>query len=117
MAADFHVSFMIGDDQTRFQKSERIREASLSCGYRFQVEKFDASTTVSRLVISNTGIAPIYYDAFPSVNGIRSAESLKGLLPGQRRTFGVSAGGDKPKLTIDCERLVKGQSIGFDANL
>ena len=117
MAADFHVSFIIGDDQPRIQKSERIREASLSCGYRFRVDKFDASETESRIEISNTGIAPIYYDAFPTVNGVRSVESLKGLLPGQRRTFRVSAGGENPKLTIDCERLVKGQSIGFDANL
>ncbi len=117
MAADFHVSFIIGDDQLRFQKSERIREASLSCGYRFRVDKFDASETESCIKISNSGIAPIYYDAFPTVDGVRSAESLKGLLPGQRRTFRVSAGGKNPKLTIDCERLVKGQFIGFDANL
>lgn len=67
--------------------------------------------------ISNSGIAPIYYDAFPTVNRVRSAESLKGLQPGQHRTFRVSVAGEKPKLTIDCERLVKGQSIGFDANL
>ena len=39
MAADFHVSFIISVDQTRFQKGERIREASLSCGYRFQVDR------------------------------------------------------------------------------
>ena len=117
MTADFHVSFIIGDDQPRFQKNERIREASLSCGYRFQIDKFDASETISQIEISNTGIAPIYYDAFPTVNGVRSGESLKGLLPGQHRTFRVSAGGSKSKLTIDCDRLVKGQSIGFDANL
>ncbi len=116
-AADFHVSFIVGDDQPRFQKPERIRSAGAACGYRFQVEKFEASMSASRVVISNTGVAPIYYDAFPAVNGVPSTTSLKGLLPGERRSFEIPAGGAAPKLTIECERLVPGQTIGFDANL
>lgn len=116
-AAKFHVSFIIGDAQPQFQSNERIRDAGLACGYRFQVTRFEASGTRSLVEVSNRGIAPIYYDAFPAVNGQRSAESLKGLLPGQSRAFELATGGDTPVLTIECDRLVRGQRIGFDADL
>lgn len=116
-AAEFHVSFMIGDDQPRFQKADRIRTAGMACGYRFQVEKYLASSMQSRVVIRNTGIAPIYYDAFPAVNGVRSKTSLKGLLPDEDRVFDIDAGGASPGLTIECDRLVPGQRISFAADL
>ncbi len=80
-AAKFQITFMIGDDQPRFQKPARIREAGLACGYRFEIESFTASDIRSRVTIRNAGIAPIYYDAYPTVNGIRAETSLKGLFP------------------------------------
>ncbi len=116
-AAKFHVSFIIGDDQPRFQKPERIRDAGLACGYRFQVTRFEANVKRSIVVIVNNGIAPIYYDAFPAVNGVRSKQTLKGLLPGQSRTFEIESGGDAPALTIQSDRLVPGQQIQYDADL
>lgn len=116
-AAKFHVSFIIGDDQPRFQKPQRIRAAGLACGYRFQVTRFAASAKQSVVAIKNTGIAPIYYDAFPAVNGMRSKQSLRGLLPGEERSFAVASGGDAPALTIQSDRLVRGQQIEYDAEL
>ncbi|WP_406694096.1 DUF4832 domain-containing protein [Singulisphaera sp. Ch08] len=116
-ATKFHVSFIIGDDQPRFQNPERIREAGMACGYRFRVTQFAASASRSTVTIQNTGIAPFYYDAFPTVNGVRSQDSLKGLLPTQTRTFQVGAGGGAPTLTIASDRLVRGQRIEFDADL
>ena len=89
----------------------------MACGYRFQVESFEASPRQYRVVIRNAGIAPIYYDAFPAVNEVRSQTSLKGLLPGEHRAFDIIAGGASPDLSIECDRLVPGQSIGFAANL
>lgn len=114
-AARFHVSFLIGDDQPRFQKPDVIRKAGLACGYRFRVKRFAASSSASEVVIENVGIAPIYYDAFPAVNGVRSTESLKGLLPGESKQFPVSSGGEKPTLTIESDRLVPGQRIEYEA--
>lgn len=116
-AADFHLTFIVGDDQPRFQSSARIRSAGLACGYRFRIARFEATDDTSRGEIENVGIAPIYYDAFPSVNGERAVTSLKGLLPGQRMSFEVHSGGIAPRLTIACDRLVEGQVIGFDAEL
>ncbi len=116
-AARFHVSFIIGDAQPRHQTAGRVREAGLACGYRFRVTKFRASAARSEVTVTNTGVAPIYYDAYPAVNGVRAKASLKGLLPSESRTFEVAAGGESPVPTIECDRLVKGQRIGYDADL
>lgn len=116
-AAKYHVSFIIGDAQPRYQSRERLIEACLACGYRFRVTRFDASATRAEVTIQNMGIAPIYYDAFPSVGSVRSQTSLKGLLPQESRTFEIDAGGSAPHLTIECDRLVAGQRIEFDADL
>jgi hypothetical protein len=116
-AAAFHISFMIGDDQPRFQKADRIRSAGMACGYRFEVTKFEASETRSRVTIRNIGIAPIYHDAYVSINGIASKTSLKGLLPEEQRTFEIAAGGQNPQLAIECRRLVPGQKISYVADL
>jgi hypothetical protein len=116
-AAKYHVSFIIGDDQPRFQSSDVIRDAGMACGYRFKVKRFLTSSIASELEIENTGIAPIYFNAYPAVNGVRSGTTLKGLQPGETRQFRVANGGDLPVVTIECDRLVSGQRIGFEADL
>jgi hypothetical protein len=67
--------------------------------------------------VTNTGVAPIYYDAFVAVNTVRTGVSLKYLQQGETRQFTVASGGAEPKLTIECDRLVPGQRITFDADL
>jgi hypothetical protein len=116
-AADFHISFMIGNDQPNYQRTERIRSAGLACGYKFRIHAFEVSPSRSRVTITNTGVAPIYHDAFVAVNGFRASRSLKGLLPGEVRTDEISAGGTSPKLRVECDRLVPGQTIEFAADL
>ncbi len=108
---------MIGNDQPRYQPMDRVRAAGLACGYKFRIQSFEASTSSSRVTITNSGVAPIYHDAFLTVNGVRSARTLKGLLPGESRTDDIRAGGESPKLTIESDRLVAGQSIDFEADL
>jgi archaellum component FlaF (FlaF/FlaG flagellin family) len=95
----------------------RIKSAGMAIGYKFKVTSFKASSSDARVVVENTGIAPIYADAWVAVNGVRSSSSLKGLLPGQSREFSVPSGGSSPDLTIVCDRLVSGQSIEFEADL
>ena len=95
-AARFHISFMIGDSQPRHQPPDRIRDAGLACGYHFRVTRFEASPTRAEVSITNTGIAPIYHDAYPTLNGTRSPTSLKGLLPTQTRHFSITTGGPTP---------------------
>ena len=114
-AARFHLSFILGDAQPRFQTPERIREAGRACGYRFRVTDFKGSAIRSEARIENVGVAPIYQDAYPAVAGVRSKESLKGLLPGESRSFAIEAAGRG--LSIESDRLVPGQRIEFDADL
>jgi hypothetical protein len=116
-AADFHITFMIANDQPKYQELDRIREAGLACGYKFRILKFEASASRSRVTVTNTGVAPIYHDAYLAVDGVHAERSLKGLLPGESRTDEIPAGGPAPKLTIACDRLVPGQAIEFEANL
>lgn len=116
-AEQFNITFMIGDGQTEFQSLDRIREAGMACGYRFEIERFEATDSESRVTVCNRGIAPLYHDAYVAVDGVRAAESLRGLLPGRRRTFTVAAGGAAPQLDIVSDRLVPGQRIEFDAAL
>ena len=116
-AAEFHMTFMIGNDQPRYQPVDRIRAAGMASGYKFRILSFEASQARSRATITNMGIAPIYHDAFVAVNGVRASRSLKTLLPGESRTDEIGTGGNSPRLTIECDRLVRGQTIEFEADL
>lgn len=116
-ARRFGLSYVVGDDQPRFQSLERIREAGLASGYRFRVVAFASGPGRSLVRIRNEGVAPICHDAHPAVDGVRAAASLKGLAPGAEADFEIPAGGEAPSVSIECDRLVPGQSIGFDADL
>ncbi len=116
-AGKFHITYMIGNDQTRYQETDRIKEASMACGYRYQIMDFLVKDDFSRVKVTNTGVAPIYYDAYITVNGIRSKESLLHLQPGEEKWYEVASGGDSPVLTIECDRLVEGQKIEFEADI
>lgn len=122
-AKAFGVSYIIGDDQPNHVSEDRIREGGLASGYRFRVTKFASAAASgegpgrSEVVVRNEGIAPIYHDAFVTVDGVRAKQSLKGLVPGAEAIFTVDAGGNAPMLSITSERLVPGQVIGFNADL
>lgn len=113
----FHISFIIADQWPRWMNEEELARHSAACGYRFKVERFEASDSAACVTIANIGVAPIYYDAYPAVNGVRAAESLAGLLPGKRREFTIASGGTAPALNIESDRLVPSQRIEFEANL
>jgi hypothetical protein len=114
---NFHVTFMICEQWPRWTTARRLREHGMACGYRFEVTAFEAGPSASRVTVSNVGVAPLYYDAFVAVNGVRAKGSLKGLLSGESRRFEVTSGGGRPKLAIECDRLVPGQRIEFQADL
>jgi len=114
---NFGVTFMICEQLPRWSSMERIAEHGMACGYKFKITAFEVSPAASKIMVLNTGVAPIYYDAFVCINGVRSAESLKYLQPGETRQFVVNSGGTNPVLTIQCDRLVAGQQIEFEADL
>ncbi len=112
-AEDFHISYIIGNGQSQYQTANRIKKAGIASGYKFKIVSFKASADSSVIVIKNSGVAPIYYDAYVTVNGIRSAISLIYLQPNETIECSVSAGGENPTLTIESDRLVPGQTIGY----
>jgi hypothetical protein len=117
LSETFHITYMIGNDQPEYQSNERIKQAGMANGYKFHVTEFKASPSRARVSVTNRGIAPIYYDAFITVNGVRAQQSLKGLLPDESITVDINSGGVQPLLTIESDRLVEGQKIQFEADL
>lgn len=116
-SSEFHITCMIGNDQPEYQSMTRIKESGMANGYKYRITQFLSMADSSIVTVENFGVAPIYYDAFIAVDGVRAGESLAGLQPQESMTFGVSAGGDAPELTIECDRLVDGQKIEFEADL
>ncbi len=117
MAARYNVSYMIGNDQPDYQSMDRIEQAGIASGYSFRVIAFSAAPFASKVTVLNEGIAPIYTDAFVTVNGVRATESLAILMPGDSHEYWVGSGGTGPTLSIECDRLVAGQEIQFAASL
>lgn len=112
-AKDFHITYMIGNDQPSYQKPDRIKEASMASGYRFKIVSLKTAADTSVFEILNYGVAPIYYDAFITVDGIRSDKSLKLLAPGESEIFSVQAGAKEAQISIESDKLVSGQEIEF----
>lgn len=118
-AKQFHLSYIIGNDQPRYRTQEEIAAASKAIGYRFRVTSATRIENTLRLKITNTGIAPIYRDAFFSAGKKRSTKSLKGLLPNQ--TFECTIANvdeeDLKQIAIQCDAILPSQTIQFEADL
>jgi len=114
---EFGITFMITEQWLRWITVDRLRQNSMDCGYKFQITDFKTNENSAKITVKNIGVAPIYYDAFVTVNGVRSTESLKYLQAGNSREFLVRSGGKKPRLTIESDRLVPGQKIEYVADL
>lgn len=118
-AKKFHITYMIGNDQTRYQKKERIRQASLFAGYRFRVAKAVKIGETLRLTVTNDGIAPIYRNAYFAAGKKRSTTSLKGLLPGEKITCEITGVSDEDlkQISIQCDAILPTQKIEYAADL
>ena len=115
VVAKVHMTFIIGNDQPGKQTPERIKEAAMSMGYRFEVQDFRIKEGESASVlIANVGVAPIYRDAFVSVDGVRGAFNLRELMPGDQQWVTISCKAtEASRPAIECDHLVKGQKIEF----
>ena len=71
-ARDFHITYIMGNDQPEYQTMERIKQASMASGYRFKIVSLKTASDTSVFEILNFGVAPIYYDAYIAVDGVRS---------------------------------------------
>lgn len=118
-AKQFHISYMIGNDQPRFQPIERIKSASMATGYRFRVTAASVHENELRLRVTNGGVAPLYRDAYFAAGNKRSATSLRGLIPGESRICIVPevTEADLGKISIQSKALLGTQQIQYEADL
>ncbi len=120
MVRKVHMTFIIGNDQPGKQTDERITEAAMSMGYRFRIEDYRIKEgTGAAVKITNEGVAPIYRDAFVSVDGVRGEYNLRNLLPGESEWVEIPSKdiSSKSAPAILCDHLVPGQQIQFAADV
>ena len=122
-AAKYHMTYVIGNDapEGSYATKERVYEASSYAGYKFEITGYAVNGISAAVRVKNIGIAPLYHNAYATVNGVRSDKSLKGLLPGEEATFtiaGLTIGdSETPELTITGDKLLKDATIPYKANL
>lgn len=119
-ASQYRISYMIGNDQPGYQTRARIRQAALATGYAFRITALSSDGECVQMSVRNEGVAPIYYDAWPAVDGHRLGTSLKGLLPNAERSASACIGPHaiaSLTVAIESDRLVPGQQIQFNASL
>ena len=119
VVAKVHMTFIIGNDQPGKQTPERIAEAAMSMGYRFEVRDFQVREGEGAAVlIANVGVAPIYRDAFVEVEGVRGDLNLRTLMPGDEAWVTLSCKATKAsRPSIACDHLVPGQEIQYQADI
>ena len=119
VVAKVHMTFIIGNDQPGKQKPERITEAAMSMGYRFEIRDFQVKEGEGAAVlIANVGVAPIYRDAYVEVEGVRGDLNLRTLMPGDEAWVTIpcqATTASRP--AIACDHLVSGQVIQHQADI
>ena len=116
--AKVHMTFIIGNDQPGKQTPQRIKEAALSMGYRFEIRDFLLLPDQSvKILIANVGVAPIYRDAYVAVGGVRGSYNLRELMPGSQTWVSIPCTATETSVpSIECDHLVSGQSIQYQAD-
>ena len=119
VVAKVHMTFIIGNDQPGKQTPERIAEAAMSMGYRFEIRDFQVKEgELAAVRIANVGVAPIYRDAFVEVEGVRGDLNLRTLMPGDEAWVTVACKASKTsRPAIACDHLVSGQEIQYQADI
>ena len=117
--AEYHMTYILGNDQPGYQSMDRIKETSMSMGYKFEIRDFRVKGDEAAVLISNIGVAPIYRDAYVAVGGVKGEFSLRNLMPGQEQWIHVKGEGvsDQTVPSIECDHLVKGQKIEYKADV
>lgn len=123
-AAKYHISFMIANDapEGKYGTGERFASAALATGYRFEVRRCTTDGVKTDILVTNTGVAPIYRDAYFAIDGTRSSTSLRGLLPGEEKWISIPCplainpdGSAVSNPVIESDHILKTQQIQYDA--
>lgn len=116
MALQYGVSYVIGNDQPDYHSGnmEVLKKHGMMLGYSFELIDYDVTADGTKLVVKNTGVAPLYYDAYFKVGRTTSSQSLAGLAPGETLQVAVP---DQGTPTIVSPWLLDGQTIQYKARI
>jgi hypothetical protein len=118
VVAKVHMTFIIGNDQPGKQTVERITEAAMSMGYRFEIRDYViGENNTARIRIANVGVAPIYRDAFVELDGEKGELNLRTLMPGDEAWINFPHATLESVPHIVCDHLVEGQEIQYQADI
>ena len=118
-AGKYHMTFVTCNDapEGSYFTTDRVTEAGIHSGYRFQITACTTNGKDTHVTVTNTGIAPIYRDAYITVAGVRAGTSLRGMLPGEERRYAVAAIATSDNVSITSDHILPSQEIQFDADL
>ena len=115
-AAKYHMSFIICNDAPSgsYFTAERVTEAGIASGYKFTITSCTTNGVESHVTVENTGIAPLYRDAYVTVDGTRAKKSLRGLLPGESKRYDVQAVAADGNVKITSDNILPTQEIQYE---
>lgn len=124
-SAKYHITFMIANDnpsgKNAYNNATRFKECSMATGYHFVVTSCLSDGLQTKITVKNIGVAPLYRDAYFAIGTIRSAESLRGLLPGASVELTIPAalecdskGTALADPVIACDYILDTQTIQYD---
>lgn len=126
-SAKYHITFMIANNnpsgKNSYNNATRFKECSMATGYHFVVTSCKSDGIQTKLTVTNTGVAPLYRDAYFAIGSIRSAESLRGLLPGESIEIVIPSalefnnkGNAVVNPVIESDYILNSQVIEYDYN-
>lgn len=117
-SAKYHLTFTIANDATGgiYGTVDRFREAGMAVGYTFEVMNVRTNGEETRLAVTNTGIAPIYRDAYFAIGDVQSSTSLCTVLPNDTVEITIPIGfNDSDSLIIVSPHILPTQKIEYCA--
>ena len=118
---------MIANDNpslNNYKNAARFKECSMLTGYHFVVTNCVTDGLQTKITVENTGVAPLYRDAYFAIGSTRSAETLRGLLPGESMEVTIDAalaydnsGRALSNPVIDSDYILETQAIEYDCDI
>ena len=108
------ISFVIGDGQSDYVTADALAAAGRLLGYALAIE--DAVILDDRVTITirNSGCAVIPYHLYAAFGTVQSAQSLKGLLPGETRDLTITITDPDPAdFHFTSPVLLSGQVVAY----
>lgn len=109
-AAKYHMTFVVANDapEGNYATRERFLKAQDECGYRLSVKSAKETALGLSVEVENTGVAPFFFPATLSHRGRRAEGTLKGILPGETRTFLVPGARSGAVLEVVSPKFLSG---------